>query len=1152
MTAFIPTTPIPETYAEQAEAMARVLYSSWVDQYPGAVVTFCGDKLGHDGRTSGFGRVETLPIADPGAIAHAALSTSGPEANGWVNSQIQTSAPTSGRGDRACHQGFTALMLDLDTRRKADSEDMPTGHKVVDKGSLTLPTLGDASRIVDRVCREVVGVMPTAVVQTSDEGVHIWWKLDRLVPTDDPMMLAWKSMWEQEFAGEGFHIDLSVIADVSRVLRLPGQWRVKANGRNSAHWSKSRREAASAEDIARAAAYPQTTVPQQARLVRWNPELSIDPEELASRLPQTPVRTTQASVPTSAPARAYEPSAAERELDDAMPPLALMDAVLDGELVSGDGYGDGDTWHWCNASTPVSCTQHVQDEEQLVFVHSETMLSDLDLHPSSGTARKLTASSFVRWVAGPNAAALIERLAAEDDKPTFWQSLGIPVISAGDDLSEWRARVTEVLTAREVTPEAVQQDTERDLFAAVSHKAARQQEALFTVTAGGRVIDGEESGTWRIIIGGPDHGSYRVKVGVVHEPKGVTVGTGHLERVLKRTPRADGDGSDVELERLDRISNAVIVRTAQHRLMRTVDDREPVTYDVTVVTPIGRAVVRELPPEHSIDPAKVLPLANVGGLIPDWNGSREMKNLIAATAVTAQEHHLSFARSGWSDEAGEVRYVTTANSLSASGVEESVGCDVSADDVMTRLGDMPSQADFQHLPGLLREAQALVPGAPVIAAGLIMHAVSAPLRVTGPNATIWLTGKTGSGKTRLSFLATMWAQGGRGAPWERSAVDMKDISRQAVTQVARMHGDVVSLFDDIRTGDDDGASFKEQLKFARKLIGAAHERRGRTVAGPDQRTRSAGRYDCSPVITSEVFFEGNENSMAAKMIVMPEVRQDLIDFDPVPMTDLDGNPVIGFDGKQVMRYRSNAFYERYAPVANRVFTGYMAWLREDIERRAGGNLAAWAELNEGDRQDIASRLPANRTLQVVARLVAGWQKFAHFVSEQSGVELPDWSSYGPVMLDSANAAIETQTEEFALRAAIVSALETQRGHLVSGTGMQPHRSIATSVGWADRGGQSLSPCGPRLGWISDDGNWVVISTAQAREVQPHITTAALARTLTSLAPEEDRKLYERGTGAPRHSKGFGAQVRGWRIRTRDIGLSLADAVLDEDEEAADF
>lgn len=1152
MSDFIPTTAIPENLDAQATAVAEVMFASWAEEYPQATVTLCGDKLGADGTTRGFGKIRTLSIADPAEIARVAVDTSGPEANGWINSQIQTIPPLDGRGDRACHAGFTALILDLDTRRRSDADDRPTGHKVIDKGGLTLPTLRDAARIVDRVCRETIGVMPTAVVQTSDEGVHVWWKLCKIVPAEAPIMVWWKRLWADEFAAEGFQIDLSVIGDVARVLRLPGQWRVKPNGRHSAHWSKARRGRATAEEIAVAATYPLTTEPQQARLVRWNPDLCVDPDELGKLLHDVSPSKAVADERVEAIARSggtYEPSPAELELDRTIPPLVLMDAVLDGGFVGGDGFSGGDTWRWGNSASPVSVAQRCEDNEQMVFIHSETMLTDLGLHPAQGGARKLTASSFIRWMAETRARALVERMAEEDDPLAFWAGLEFPIVSAEDDLVEWRRQVAETLRANGIGSEAEEEDSQAALIAAIACDAPwNRRTAIFTITAGGRVFENERSGTWRIIIGGPEHGSYRIKTITVHEQPGQTVGDGPLERVIARTPRRDGDGYDVELEQLERITNAVIVRTAQRRLMRTVDDREPVTYDATVVTPVGRAVVCELSPESSIDPVKVLPLANVAGLIPDWNGTREMKNLIAATAVRAQKQHLSFARSGWATDAGEIRYVTTANSLAGDGVEDAVGCDVAIDDQMSRLGALPSPDDFLRLPVLLREAQALVPGEPVIAAALIMHAVAAPIRVTGPNATIWLTGKTGTGKTRLSYMATMWAQGGRGAPWERSAVDMKDLSRQAVTQVARMHGDVVSLFDDIRTGDDDGAGYREQLNYARKLIGAAHERRGRTVAGPDQRTRSAGRYDCSPIITSEVFFEANENSMAAKMIVLPEIRKEIVDFEPIPMTDADGNPVVGLDGKQLRRYRSNAFFERFAPVANRVFTGYIAWLRDDIERRAGGDIDTWAELNEADRQDIVSLLPADRTVQVVARLVAGWQRFRQFVGEH-GVEIPDWSIYAPVLLESASAAISTQTEEFALKAALVSALETQRGHFVSGNGLQPRESIATSVGWAYRGGTSLSPSGPRLGRISDDGEWVIISTAQAREVQPNVTTAALARTLTSLVPEEDRKLYERGKGAPRHSKGFGAQVRGWRIRTSDLGIAIADATTEQESDA---
>ena len=1182
---------IPESLTEQARLVADLLYTRWADQWPDAVVTVCtqgsrevehrtakpkrpngtialstgeevafthGDRqrLAIGGKS--FGGAGTVSIADPDAIVARALAhLSDPSLSGYISANIQTHpdvVANDGRGTAEAHDGFTALYLDIDVRRDPEDDDEDTlasGHRAKSH-ERPLPTMTEAKKLMVRVARVLGGGAPfraAIVQQTSDEGLHAIWPLAAMVPPHDPhdptnIAARWDALTQGIAADMGVHLD-SVSKDLARVLRLPGQRRLKGNARGLPGLTDRaydallvRIEAGDSEaqaEYERLAARPSLTEPSQTTLVAYRPDNILTDEHLA-RLPMLSERTrtstnrTNTNSSTRERTGDYQLSAADLAVD-AMDPLELASVIWDIDQC------DGNRFKWCNSASPTSG----EARDGLIFVNSETMQTDC------GLGQVASPTSMMRWLTGDNSLArrLINHLGTLADETERLATI-IKLVSepfGGDDLDRFRAGVCERLAdsgirADRVAEVSVDADTEvvatvtsdeDELLEAIARRPDRHEGHEFTVTTGGYVKTGEDGhGAWRLVVGGPEHGTY----------------------LIKRVPVLDDEGEPTgEFEsQFVPLTNAVLVRTSQHRLLRTLDDEDPVTFDVTVTTPLGRTVVRDLSPEHSLDIGKVLALANVGGTVPDFAAQREIRNCIANTGVGSQEQRVSFARAGWSDSDGVLRYVTTGNSFGPDGVDPCVRVEGGDADVVTALGEMPIEADFARLPQMLTDAAALVPGKPVIAAALIMQAVAAPVRCTGPNTTLWVTGKTGSGKTRLTYLANMWAQGaiGHGAPWEIPVVDMKKTTAKGPSQAAMLHGDVAALFDDIRVGGSDGEqSIREQMRMARDVIGLTHDRRGRAVAGRDQRLRSGGQCDTSAIITSEVTFPGSEHSMTAKMIVLPELRAADVDFGFTELLDLDGNPVLGLDGQPVMRYRSNAFYERYSAMANRIYTGWIAWLWHDCMTHAGGKLREWAVQNEARRQDMAGLLSTGRTQQVVARLLAGWARFREYVAERSGISLPDWHEYAPVMLASAAEAVDEQTEEHALITALRDALETQRGHLASGTGEAP-RKLATQVGWADRGGPNLTPCGPLLGWISDNAQWVVMSTSHAQHLQPNSTKTALARTLTSLVPDEDKPRYESGTGQKQPRTGFGQQLRGWKIPATVLGIET-----DDTDEASD-
>ncbi|MEL4544513.1 hypothetical protein AAEX63_01805 [Luteococcus sp. H138] len=1079
-----------EDYDEQALAFARLM---WGDAPEGSVIDACSFPVG---RAPDYAHALA---ADP----HDVLRVARQQTHIAVNPL--SARPPHGRGTKADRIGHVALVVDVDL----DDGSGDTGHKTAGR----LPTMAEAQAMLARA-EDIIGQPCTAAVQSSRTGVHLWWKLSEVVPDapkTDPLLRGWAALWVKIADEFGVHMDMGAgpACNSAQVLRLPGQLRIKGQ-----------------------------VEPYAARLRRWNPDSVLDvstARECLGALVQKPTTRVDRVTPGADGDRTYEPTDADHWLDAAVRPIDLMEACLMGERVH-------DT-RWLRRGSDAASSVEQMSDGTLV-VSSDALASALGITPRSASKAALSSSSMLsRVILGDWGLAqqLTEYLRAQGQSVLDWVEETCPLLDPTDgDLAAWqqanRASAEElvspvVLATMGVDTQvaAVATTDEQELMDLLCAPKPRS-ERLFTVTADGRVREGEHRGTWLLRVGGRGHGTYRL--------------------VTKKTK--DHDGNEEEETTPVLLSTAIMARIARHELLRTIGDDAPTSFDVVVVGPGGRSVVRDLTPERSLDIRRLLSTANVGGTEPDLNGQRELRNLMLNLGLGSQTRRISYGRSGWSDEDGVLRYITDGNSYSSSGIDREVRVDVPLDDVVTQLNDeMPSQRDFELLPELISEAMEFTRGAPAMAAALIMQGIAGPVRVTGPNAVLWIPGKTGSGKTRVAYLTTMWAQGGRGVPWERPVLDFKKMTSQAPNQAAMRHGDAAVLFDDIRIGGNDGeVDIRTQMRAGKTIIGLVHDRRGRAVAGADQRLRSGGTCDASAVITAEVVFPGGEHSLTAKMVTLAEVRDGVtVDFGMIPLREPDGTPVLGRDGQQVMRYRANAYFERWATLANRIFTGWIAHLHGEC--LAVGDIRAWAVQNEDRRQDVMRLLPQGRTEWVVGRLLAAWEQFCEWVKSVSGVELPDFWAHGKTLLEDAVEAVTAQTEETALTSALRDALDTQRGHLASGEGGAPRGGMATQMGWADRGGQALAPCGNLLGWVSDDGRWVIMSTSHAKALVPHSTAQALSRTLTSLAPEGEQDQYAHGS--VQHSRaGWGRSRRGWKISTAALGLDLGDDLPDAGASTSSF
>lgn len=1074
MTGRIATGPIPASLTEQARAMAEVFYASWATQYPDATVVIAKNTIdATTGKMRGdFGRAGICSIADAAGIAGAATSLSTEHVNGWVNSQIQTTPPVTGRGDKASHAGFTALILDLDTRRKDDADDKPTGHKVIDKGDLTLPTLGDASAVVEEVCAELVGVEPTAVVQTSDEGVHVWWKLDRLVPSDDPLIERWKGMWEAAFAARGFHIDLTVIADVSRVLRLPGQWRVKPNGRNSGHWSKKRLEAATAAEIEAAAQYPLMTVPQQAKLVRWNPELSVDPEALAERLPELPPRkakkTTQ-STHKPAERAEYTPSDTESTLDADVPPMALLDLFLDGELETGDGYGDGDQWRWGNSSSPNSATQHIEATEALVFVHSETMLGDLDIHPAHGTARKLTSTSLIRSVLVDDrdvARRLIEHLAAHSAPVEWLTALDIEPYAAGEDLAAWKAS-NRVTIARALAP-----------VAEVGVTAEPVEPSPLTLSI--EHLDGQsydiEPTQYRLVIGGKNRGMY--------------------QRQWTKTE----DGVSVE-EKPRKLTDLVAIRIASTTTYRPANGREVEDlFDIVVIGPGGKRTLTGVELDRSLDLKWLAARANVGGVIPtNTTDLAHARNVLANAALDDLRRHVTYGQSGWDDAMGTIRYVQPTCSVTADGLDFDIH---KSSGPQSRFG-FTRLATAEEIAAYATEA--LPEYAAIFAGpkgestlgGQLGVLYAAPLRLSN-GCVSYLHGKHNSGKTRLAH--PLLAHVSPSAPSPH--IDLKKASRAGFMQYTTPHQSSWVMADDLKvTEGTDARLIAERKTLLTDFVSTAYDGSGNLRGTPtgDAVASMGHLYVCGHA-TGEMGID--DASMTTKSLQLPTLHEGDIDWAKHPATMPDGTV------RELTRV--DAWVARWGTIANAVYASYCLWLVKRAERLGG--IAEMTTRHDRERTSLVTDLPASRATENVALALYGWRVFTEFLTDFDTTPGVSFEAGIRALIEVNAVASEEKSIESRIVAAITKLLTEHRGFITDGEGAPSQHEYA--CGWTRRG-DTWTSSGPALGVLSPCGTYVRISSSQAQAAVPGLDREQCRDALIKLVEHDMRAAHKpTGTGDP--------------------------------------
>lgn len=168
-------------------------------------------------------RTNRIPVHDVEALVELCVRGVRARADVYVN--VAPQAPSAAgldigaRGGRKTALGLPALFCDVDTSDGA--------HKVADKpGQLPLPTRAEA-----------VGLMrafplPITLLVETGGGFHCWIcldgePLDWRSPDGAEVIERWKHALETIFAEAGRHLDVGVVSDPARMLRVPGTLNLK-------------------------------------------------------------------------------------------------------------------------------------------------------------------------------------------------------------------------------------------------------------------------------------------------------------------------------------------------------------------------------------------------------------------------------------------------------------------------------------------------------------------------------------------------------------------------------------------------------------------------------------------------------------------------------------------------------------------------------------------------------------------------------------------------------------------------------------------------------------------------------------------------------------------------------------------------------------
>jgi len=285
-----------------------------------------------------------------------------------VSLSSASAAKRGKRGDQAEALPMYALVVDLDTSRHLEG----VQHRG-NSGKTGLPLPSD--EYVLEAAAHLAAMAQVALIDTGG-GYHLWVPLERPLkantsaktPEAVATLAGWKRYWMNKMSGDGFHVDAGVLADVVRILRLPGSWRWKGEKALDESGKKTGKQiwdpyVYPVDFVIR----PDANLPRRdaadlvAELLATLPPPAAKPAKSTKRAPQ-------AKPASSAPGTAVEP------VEDARAGTQLNETVTVSEMIAAIGFkqisgpdSKGQT-HWVgpgSTSREANTTVYPPDDDHL-------------------------------------------------------------------------------------------------------------------------------------------------------------------------------------------------------------------------------------------------------------------------------------------------------------------------------------------------------------------------------------------------------------------------------------------------------------------------------------------------------------------------------------------------------------------------------------------------------------------------------------------------------------------------------------------------------------------------------------------------------------------------------------------------------------------
>lgn len=477
-----------------------------------------------------------------------------------------------------------------------------------------------------------------------------------------------------------------------------------------------------------------------------------------------------------------------------------------------------------------------------------------------------------------------------------------------------------------------------------------------------------------------------------------------------------------------------------------------------------------------------------------------VREAIQLVSLDAPERVI-YTHTGWRQVGGRWLYLHAGGALGADGPAEGISVELPQELARYRLAEPP---DAETLRAAVATVWQELPAvAPTVYAAVFGAAVTAPLAtLLDVDAAVWVAGATGLFKTSLvSLLLNLYGE----FPPTTAPAGFESTANY-LEKLAFLAKDLPLLIDDVRPPQ----SMSEAAEWRRKverLVRAVGNRTGRGRMAGDTTLQGAYPPRALVIVTGEDEIEGS--STIGRTLL---VRFEQGTVDPQTLRRWQHDPV-------PLRLTG---------------AGYVRWLAGLLDRHGPARFRA---LRDGlPIPELPSGLHP-RLATTLRQLLTGWTLYAWFATETGAVsEAAANRRLDEVAASLAEHAVATGEEVRAQRPshrfvqALGDLMASRRASLVGRDGKPP--SDAEALGWVALDDGTLVPRGERVGWVDEDGLYLIPSTARAlvgrllRE-SGEVFAISSRRLLEEL--ERDGYLLPTSHRGPTRAAVIKAEGKTWRV-----------------------